>query len=400
MILKHQCPSGCGFFVNIGHLKKIAPSDFLKQLSIFLRANTAPKVSFDLKNKTKKSFLKQENTEENDNSPYTKCPLCFQLLKPLTFNLSSVQNIELDICPSCQICWMDIGEWQEIYNKKNYVQNEFSEIKTIAGTNSNSDNEKKLQNKLIESLLVLEKEKSKSKNYLKADSVQYSEINNSESFLLSLGLPVEESIDNFWNNTPISNYLLISHILLGILGLLKSSVILKYFSFGTSQPNFINLYSWISSVFFSYNIFQLFFNSYYIWIFADNVEDDLGSDNFLKFLLSTNFLSLLLFYYFDADKFSILGPQSLISACIGFYCFRFPDRKFLISTRRIFFSNFSIIRIPAIAMGFLYFIGNLIGSIYFSKFKMTLAYLSLTVVPFVLGILLAITEKKRIKDKN
>ena len=81
---------------------------------------------------------------------------------------------------------------------------------------------------------------------------------------------------------------------------------------------------------------------YFLWIFGDNVEDDLGRGAYTIMLLAGTILGGLAQYLFTPDgEFVLGGASGGISAIILFYVLRFPRAKLA----QMFFLVW--IRIPA-----------------------------------------------------
>lgn len=83
-----------------------------------------------------------------------------------------------------------------------------------------------------------------------------------------------------------------------------------------------------SSQFLHGNYQHIIFNMWFLWIFGDNVEEDLGSYKFLLFYLFGGMAAALLQYSFDFNNnWPILGASGSISAILGYYLLKFPDNK-------------------------------------------------------------------------
>jgi membrane associated rhomboid family serine protease len=88
-------------------------------------------------------------------------------------------------------------------------------------------------------------------------------------------------------------------------------------------------------------------NMLYLWIFGNNVEDELGHGKFLLFYLACGVLATLTQWFFDpVSAVPSLGASGAIAGVMGAYVFRFPTVRVLtLVPLGIFFTTF---RIPAI----------------------------------------------------
>jgi membrane associated rhomboid family serine protease len=87
-------------------------------------------------------------------------------------------------------------------------------------------------------------------------------------------------------------------------------------------------------------------NMLYLWIFGNNVEEELGHTRFLLFYLGCGTLATLAQWYFGMySEAPSLGASGAIAGVMGAYIFRFPDVRILTIVPRGFF--FLPLRIPA-----------------------------------------------------
>jgi membrane associated rhomboid family serine protease len=96
-----------------------------------------------------------------------------------------------------------------------------------------------------------------------------------------------------------------------------------------NQLNFSDIYSlypFITSMFLHGGFAHILFNMWYLWIFGDNVEGDLGTIPFLLFYLAGGIVASLSQLYFMQDSnIPLLGASGAIAAVLGYYLIRFPD---------------------------------------------------------------------------
>jgi membrane associated rhomboid family serine protease len=103
----------------------------------------------------------------------------------------------------------------------------------------------------------------------------------------------------------------------------------------------------VTSQFLHGSILHVVFNMLYLWIFGNNIEEEMGSSRYLIFYLLCGILASLAQYVFDADSMiPTLGASGAIAGIMGAYIFRFPQARIvtLIPLGFIWFT----IRVPAI----------------------------------------------------
>ena len=106
-----------------------------------------------------------------------------------------------------------------------------------------------------------------------------------------------------------------------------------------------------SSQFLHASFAHIGFNMLYLWIFGNNIEEELGSTKYLIFYLSCGVLAGLTQWFFSAtSSVPSLGASGAIAGVMGAYILKFPQAKIVtVLPLGIFFPLF---RIPAI-----YFLG-------------------------------------------
>jgi membrane associated rhomboid family serine protease len=103
----------------------------------------------------------------------------------------------------------------------------------------------------------------------------------------------------------------------------------------------------VTSQFLHGSILHVVFNMLYLWIFGNNIEEEMGSVRYLIFYLLCGVLASLAQYVFNADSMiPTLGASGAIAGIMGAYIFRFPQARIvtLIPLGFIWFT----IRVPAI----------------------------------------------------
>jgi membrane associated rhomboid family serine protease len=109
-------------------------------------------------------------------------------------------------------------------------------------------------------------------------------------------------------------------------------------------------YEWItlvSSQFLHGGFFHVGGNLLYLWVFGNNIEDQLGHLRFLIFYLGCGVLAGLTQWLFDpASTVPTVGASGAIAGVMGAYILRFPRAHIVTLIPLIIF--FTTIRVPAI----------------------------------------------------
>lgn len=103
----------------------------------------------------------------------------------------------------------------------------------------------------------------------------------------------------------------------------------------------------VSSQFLHGGLFHVGGNLLYLWVFGNNIEDQLGHVKFLIFYLGCGVLAGLAQWVFDpSSTIPTIGASGAIAGVMGAYILRFPRATILTLIPLIIF--FTTIRIPAI----------------------------------------------------
>lgn len=121
-------------------------------------------------------------------------------------------------------------------------------------------------------------------------------------------------------------------------------------SFASGDISLFTVHEWftlISSQFLHAGPLHLGGNMLYLWIFGNNVEEQLGRGRFLLFYLTCGALAALAQWYFSIlSEIPSLGASGAIAGVMGAYIFRFPNVRILTIVPLGFF--FLPLRIPAL----------------------------------------------------
>ena len=114
----------------------------------------------------------------------------------------------------------------------------------------------------------------------------------------------------------------------------------------------------ITSMFMHGGFMHLIGNMLYMWIFADNIEDDLGKVKFISFYLASGVAAAMTQVYLNVN--STIPMVGAISGVLGAYMVRYPRNKVLVLIPLGFFTQ--LVRIPAMFVLGFWFILQFISS--------------------------------------
>lgn len=107
----------------------------------------------------------------------------------------------------------------------------------------------------------------------------------------------------------------------------------------------------VTSQFLHAGFTHIAFNMLFLWIFGNNIEEQLGRTKFLLFYLTCGVLAVLAQWFFSAmSDVPSLGASGAIAGVMGAYILKYPQAKIVTLVPLGFF--FPIFRIPAV-----YFLG-------------------------------------------
>lgn len=139
----------------------------------------------------------------------------------------------------------------------------------------------------------------------------------------------------------------------------------KYFWLGQYRPElWIDRYlPLFSAMFLHGGLLHFLGNMWYLWIFGDNVEDELGHGRFLIFYLLSGVMAGLAHAYLHPDSpIPTIGASGAIAGVMGAYFWMFPRSRVITLIPMILL--FPVIEVPAIFfLGFWFFIQLMQGTI-------------------------------------
>ena len=143
----------------------------------------------------------------------------------------------------------------------------------------------------------------------------------------------------------------------------------------TASFNGINIYQTIpeavtpiTSQFLHAGFAHIAFNMLFLWIFGNNIEEQLGRVKFLLFYLSCGVLAVMAQWFFSAmSNVPSLGASGAIAGVMGAYILKFPQAKIVTLVPLGFF--FPLFRIPAVYFLGFWFVEQALNGI--SSFEVT-----------------------------
>jgi len=156
-----------------------------------------------------------------------------------------------------------------------------------------------------------------------------------------------------------------------------------------SVPAYMTIFT---SMFMHGGFMHLIGNMLYMWIFADNIEDNLGSSKFLIFYLLSGVGAAMTQVLIDTQsQIPMVGASGAIGGVLGAYLINHPNAKVLVLIPFGFFSQ--IVKIRALYVLGFWFILQFISS------GGGVAYAA-HIGGFVSGMILILFFNKKIKKKN
>ncbi|MCB0689841.1 MAG: rhomboid family intramembrane serine protease [Saprospiraceae bacterium] len=136
---------------------------------------------------------------------------------------------------------------------------------------------------------------------------------------------------------------------------LSPDELISFFDRFSTVPVYIadghHYYTLITSMFLHGSIMHLVGNMLFLWVFADNIEANVGNLTFLFFYLMGGIVASLAHVYFNIDSnLPSLGASGAISAVLGAYLIMFPHSRVKVVV-------FLIIVLRTVTMSALVFLG-------------------------------------------
>lgn len=145
----------------------------------------------------------------------------------------------------------------------------------------------------------------------------------------------------------------------------------RYSGLPTALP-FDGYLSFVTNLFLHATPMHLIINMWFMWIFADNIEDRMGRLPFLLFYLICGIVATFLQWYFDPTlNIPVIGASGAIAGVLAAYFFLYPFEQVI-----VFFPPL-LLNIPAITFLGLWVIwqlNNATTAILFTETQVTVAW--------------------------
>jgi len=250
--------------------------------------------------------------------PIRICPKCKTQMH--TFNYSYDSNVFLDKCSSCGGIWADKGEIEQVakYIKGNPKIDKYADA--FAGSYAR-----------FETFESNAKEITKTSNDLMSADGDRGKLLAIFYTIIPFPLGDDFPTKRFAKAT-------FGLIFLNVLIFVLQSIFVhgdqeRYFNFVGQIPSLAlsikRAPTYISSMFVHGGLIHLIGNMYYLWIFGDNVEDEMGSFKFIIFYLLCGIFGSIIFCLMHPSlNEPAIGASGAISGVLGAYLLLFP-RQYL-----------------------------------------------------------------------
>jgi membrane associated rhomboid family serine protease len=137
------------------------------------------------------------------------------------------------------------------------------------------------------------------------------------------------------------------------------------------------LHTLFTSMFMHGGILHILFNMWYLWIFADNVEDVLGRGKFLLFYFGTGLVASFAHAFTNPGSMTpTIGASGAISGVLAAYMLLYPWARVYAAVILFYFIH--LITIPAVAMIAFWFVLQVFSAsvVWLSGISTGIAYLA------------------------
>ncbi len=170
----------------------------------------------------------------------------------------------------------------------------------------------------------------------------------------------------------------------------KPASLFNNLNFDTFPP----LLTLFTSLFLHGGWMHLIGNMLYLWIFADNVEDKLGTKKFIAFYIASGIFASLSQSIFNLDSsIPMIGASGSIAGVLGAYLHFFPRAKILVLVPFIIFFT---VRIPAFVLLIFWFIYQFLN---LSNLDSSVAWVA-HIGGFIFGYFFAIFSRSKKQNKT
>ncbi len=265
------------------------------------------------------------------------CPSCVGSMKVFNFNIPSGNtSIEVDLCRPCKSIWLDSNEEAQ-----------------LAGPNELTPSTPKILNTATaaaSSTAFPPIEQGKKNSHFQSARPP----GGLATLITLMGMPIELKKD-VHKKPPIITWLLIVFSVISSFMAFTDETLFNFLQFSTNKPFAEQIRSSVTVFFVHGGWMHLIGNMYFLFVFGDNVESDLGKFRYILLVVLGTLVSTFAFTFTDNSGIPLVGASGGISALMGYYLLRFPKRKFVVS----YFLNWFYI--SSMVFGALYILKDLAG---------------------------------------
>lgn len=274
------CPEGHGTAMTLGAVRALCGS---RRLIDFL-------------------WYRSGTEDAQDGAP---CPVCRRPMRQVTLDVAG-RELELDICRRCQEVWFDPHELEALPPPPS------PEV---------------LPQKAREAIALAQVERM-GEEHDRASSpfAGAGDLDNPLKYLAALlGLPVEADAPPL-RRLPLATWgLMLICIAVFALTFGELDFWAKEWGFIPAAAARKGGATWLTSMFLHGGLAHLFGNMYFLWIFGDNVEDELGTRRYLGFVLLAGLAATGLFLLLRPNTtLPCVGASGFISGVIALYAVLYP----------------------------------------------------------------------------
>jgi len=278
-----QCPGCQGCAVGVAVLRKIIPHELVKDLWLVARQQQPPRGG--------------------------RCAICQRGMAEIPVRVDQ-QTLTLDVCTRCQFVWFDAQELKQLPK----VQREptLNEL---------------LPEHLREQLALAELKRHRQREL----SVGFSDNAPDEAWMWIpglLGLPIELDVDpprsRPWVTWGLVGLMVLTFLM--TIGNLRAAVN----QFGLVPARFARLggLTFLTSFFLHAGFFHLLGNAYFLAVFGDQVEDELGRWRYVWLVAAAALVGDVMHILGDPRALTpCVGASGGISGVIAFYALQYPQAR-------------------------------------------------------------------------
>lgn len=238
------------------------------------------------------------------------CPSCGLSLRAIMHGADF--PIEVDVCRTCHIIWLDQGEivdFKKIKESRKKVEKTPEQMREYAS-----------------SLAALAKQSTSRET--ETDFISNVGPEESWKWMPAIaGLPVEMDRPAL-RQLPLMTWL-VALMCIAIFNFTQhSATAFENFGFVPGDPWRLSSLTWFTSFFMHAGIFHLIGNLYFLTVFGDDVEDDIGALGFISLLFVSHFSGLALQWLFlGPSSVPLVGASAGVFGILAYYMVRFPNTK-------------------------------------------------------------------------